>query len=196
MNQTSCSRSEVRMGREARAKGSPKRAPLLVSPLEHPSYRRIASVGLEAPIAASAGRRPSLNAVPRRKTLSERSRCFSPNRNPSSTRRLASSLRSRTCSLSRRPFTRVICGHCSREPRLCFHSAVPRPDGPSTVGDSIGSTKGCAPPGDHRPQRPNRLLRSNPFAGRCHAELRFSSYYFDRLFTWPADQPRHATQRL
>ena len=25
-----------------------------------------------------------------------------------------------------------------------------------------------------------------------HGELRFSSYHCDRLFTWPADQPRHA----
>jgi hypothetical protein len=51
--------SEDRVRREARAKGSPKRAPLLVTPLEHPSYPPIASKGLEAPYAASTGRRPS-----------------------------------------------------------------------------------------------------------------------------------------
>jgi len=88
--------SEDRVRREARAKGSPKRAPLLVTPLEHPSYRLTASMGLEAPTAATTGRRPSLNAAPRRETLSERSRCFSPNQNPSTPRRLAPPHCSRT----------------------------------------------------------------------------------------------------
>jgi len=88
--------SEDRVRREARAKGSPKRAPLLVTPLEHPSYPLTASKGLEAPNAATAGRRPSFNAVPRRQALSERSRCFSPNRNPSTPRRLAPPHCSRT----------------------------------------------------------------------------------------------------
>jgi hypothetical protein len=89
MNRASCFRSEDRVRREARAKGSPKRAPLLVAPLEHPSYQLTASKGLEAPYAATTGRRPSSHAAPRRETLSERSRCFSPNQNPSTPRRLA-----------------------------------------------------------------------------------------------------------
>src|ERR1700722_888343 len=29
-----------------------------------------------------------------------------------------------------------------------------------------------------------------------HGELRFSSWFFDQIFTWPSDQPRHATGRL
>lgn len=65
------------------SKGLALRAPLLVAPLEHPSYRLAASKGLEAPSAATTGRRPASDAVPRRPALSVGSGCFPPNRNPS-----------------------------------------------------------------------------------------------------------------
>jgi len=78
--------------------------------------------GLEAPIAATVGRRPSLNAAPRRVTPSEKVEVLSTESEFELpfVRAHAPPWKPEPRSLSRRPFTEVICGHCSRERRLFF----------------------------------------------------------------------------
>lgn len=110
------------MGREARAKDPHERITLLVTPLEHPRYRldRVDGAGgshrCDSRPETLVERRPAksdaLGKVEVLSTESEFAFLREGSRPP---------LKLEPRSPSRRPFTEVICGHCSRERRLLFH---------------------------------------------------------------------------
>jgi len=121
-NQTGCLRSEIHVGREARAKDPRKRMTLLATPLEHPRYRLDRDDGAggsnrcDSRPETLVERRPAkadiLGKVEVLSTESEFAFLREGSRPP---------LKLEPRSLLRRPFTEVICGHCSRERRLFFH---------------------------------------------------------------------------